>query len=182
MLLGAGDELNAIAGTLQGILGIPVRAGRKPNSRWPGAQPRHRRRRQETLLTMPKAPMAMLIGGIVTFVVSASLAVESNSRRTRDWVKPRPSTTTWSTRPKHRRGCRPPPHPHPAPAPAPAPAPEATVPAQEPLNEESSEPESSMVPENAAQTINGNTSALPVSRHSAAGRFGSATSGRSPSG
>lgn len=75
VLLGAG-ELKNIAATLQGDLGIPVFAPAEAELALArGAalsQPVGGRRR---LWTMPAAPMAMLIGGILTFVVSASMAV-----------------------------------------------------------------------------------------------------------
>lgn len=157
VLLGAGDELSTIAGTLQGILGIPVFAPAEAELALArGAALTPSTPAKKRFWAMPKAPMAMLIGGIVTFVVSASLAVGIE-------LLPNKGLGQVETLDHHVVNTAETPTRLQAPAapapPVPLPAP---VPAQEPASEESSEPESSMVPENAAQTMSESPPASPA--------------------
>lgn len=157
VLLGAGDELNAIAGTLQGTLGIPVFAPAEAELALArGAALTPSTPAKKRFWTMPKAPMAMLIGGIVTFVASASLAVGIE-------LLPNKGLGQVETVDHHVVNTAETPTRLQAPAAPAAPVPvPAPVPAQEPVSEESSEPESSMVPENAAQTMSETPPALPA--------------------
>lgn len=159
VLLGAGDELNAIAGTLQGILGIPVFAPAEAELALArGAALTQSAPSKKRFWTMPKAPMAMLIAGIITFVVSASLAVGIE-------LLPNKGVGHVEAIDHHVVNTAETPTKLQAPA---APAPAARVPAPESVQQEAppTEPEgsseSSMLPETAAQTMSETPPALPV--------------------
>lgn len=159
VLLGAGDGLNIIAGTLQGILGIPVFAPAEAELALArGAALTQSAPVKKPFWSMPKVPIAMLIGGILTFVVSASLAVGiellpnrgvGNIETIDQHVVNTAETPTKLQAPV-------------APAPvAPVPtaeapqteAPQTEAPQTESAQDESTEPASSMLPATAAQTM-----------------------------
>ncbi len=76
VLLGAAGELHTIAQDLQGILGLPVFAPAEAELALArGAALSQPARSPRRLWSMPAAPLALLVGGILTFVVSASMAI-----------------------------------------------------------------------------------------------------------
>lgn len=159
VLLGAGDGLNSIAGTLQGILGIPVFAPAEAELALArGAALTQSAPAKKRFWTKPKAPIAMLIGGILTFVVSASLAVGIE-------LLPNRGVGNVETLDHHVVNTAETPTKLQAPvAPASvAPVPAAEAPQSEAqqsealqtdsVQDQSTEPESSMLPDTAAQTM-----------------------------